>query len=182
MTIIQKKNISCHETFKVWKGITKTCRKSITPLCHRWGHAQGPVMNKNQNMDKMIIRIYLDATICTEKIFKYIRMPYYVPNKYPNIFGCHIMYQTNIWIYLDATLCTEQISEYIRMPHYVPYKYPNIFGCHIFTERISEYICTPEIAQIRIRLIFKGHFIKILKYLYSSLIEEIFKRAHSCFL
>ena len=24
-------------------------------------------------------------------------------NKYPNIFGCHIMYRTNIGIYLNAT-------------------------------------------------------------------------------
>ena len=29
-------------------------------------------------------------------------MPHYVPNKYPNIFGCNIF--------------TEQISEYIRIP------------------------------------------------------------------
>ena len=33
--------------------------------------------------------------------------------KYPNIFGCHIMYRMNIQIYLDAT--------------YLPNKYPNIF-------------------------------------------------------
>ena len=48
------------------------------------------------------IRIYLDATLCTEQISEYIRMPHYVPNKYPNIFGCHIL--------------TEQISEYICTP------------------------------------------------------------------
>ena len=34
-------------------------------------------------------------------------------NKYPNILGCHIMYQTNIRLYSDAT--------------YLPNKYPNIF-------------------------------------------------------
>ena len=62
------------------------------------------------------------------------------------------------------------------MPHYVPNEYPNIFGCTIFTERISEYICIPEIAQIRIRIIFEGHFIRIFEYLYSSLIEEIFQK------
>ena len=44
------------------------------------------------------------------------------------------------------------------MPHYVPNEYSNIFGCHIFTELISNYICTPEIAWIRIRILFKGHF------------------------
>ena len=33
--------------------------------------------------------------------------------KYPNIFGCHIVYQMNIRIYLDAK--------------YLPNKYPNIF-------------------------------------------------------
>ena len=39
------------------------------------------------------------------------------PNEYPNIFGCRIVYRTNIRQYLDATLYTERISEYIRMPH-----------------------------------------------------------------
>ena len=68
----------------------------------------------------------------------------------------------------------ERISEYIRMPHYVPNEYPNIFGCNIFTERISEYICIPETAQIRIRILFKGNFIQIFEYSYSSLIEGIF--------
>ena len=58
------------------------------------------------------------------------------------------------------------------MPHYVPNKYPNILGCNIFTKRISEYICIPEIAQIRI--IFEGHFIRIFEYWYSSLIEGSF--------
>ena len=48
------------------------------------------------------------------------------------------------------------------MPHYVPNEYPNIFECRIFTERISEYIRTPEIAQIQI--IFQGHFIRIFEY------------------
>ena len=68
--------------------------------------------------------------------------------------------QTSIRIYSDATLCTERISEYIRW--------------NSFTEWISEYICSPEIAQIRIRIIFEGHFIWIFEYLYSSLIEGIF--------
>ena len=63
------------------------------------------------------------------------------------------------------------------MPSYVPNKYPNIFGCHTFTERISEYIHTPEIARIQIRIIFKGSFIQIFKYSYSSLIEEIFEKS-----
>ena len=60
------------------------------------------------------------------------------------------------------------------MPHYVPNEYPDIFECNIFTERISECIRTPEIAQIRIRIIFKGHFTQIFEYLYSSLIKETF--------
>ena len=37
-----------------------------------------------------------------ERISEYIRMPHYVPNKYPNIFGCNIF--------------TERIFEYIRIP------------------------------------------------------------------
>ena len=68
----------------------------------------------------------------------------------------------------------ERISKYIWISHYVPNKYPNIFGWNTFTEQISEYICSPEIAQIRIRIIFEGHFIQIFEYSYSSLIEGIF--------
>ena len=60
------------------------------------------------------------------------------------------------------------------MPHYVLNEYPNIFECNIFSEPISEYICTPEIARIRIRIIFEGHFTQIFEYLYSSLIKETF--------
>ena len=60
------------------------------------------------------------------------------------------------------------------MPHYVPNEYRNIFGCYIFTERISEYICFPEIARTQIRIIFEGHFIQIFKYSYSSLIGGFF--------
>ena len=66
------------------------------------------------------------------------------------------------------------MSEYIRMPHYVPNEYTNILGCNIFTKRISEYIRIPEIARIRIQIIFEGHFIRIFEYSYSSLVEEIF--------
>ena len=70
----------------------------------------------------------------------------------------------------------EEIFEYIWMPYYVPNKYPNIFGSHIFTKQLSEYICTPEIARIRIQIIFEGNFIQIFEYSYSSLIEEIFEK------
>ena len=59
------------------------------------------------------------------------------------------------------------------MPHYVPNEYSNIFRCHIFTEQISEHICMPEIARIRIQIIFEDHFIQTFKYSYSSLNEEI---------
>ena len=45
-----------------------------------------------------------------------------------------------------SQLGSRVISEYIRMPHYVPKQYPNIFGFNIFTEQISEYIPTLEIA------------------------------------
>ena len=68
----------------------------------------------------------------------------------------------------------KRISEYIRMPHYVPNEYRNIFGCNIFTERISEYIRIQETAQIQIRILFKGNFIRIFEYSYSSLIQGIF--------
>ena len=56
------------------------------------------------------------------------------PNKYPNIFRCHIIYPTNIGIYLDAT--------------FLPNKYPNV--------SVSGYV-SGEVAQIRIQIIFKGH-------------------------
>ena len=56
----------------------------------------------------------------------------------------------------------------------VPNEYSNIFGGNIFTERIPEYIRIPEIAQIRIQIIFEGHFIQIFEYLYALLIEGIF--------
>ena len=62
------------------------------------------------------------------------------------------------------------------MPHYVPNEYPNIFGCNILTERISQYIRIPKIARIQIWIIFEGHFIRIFKYSYSSLIEENFEK------
>ena len=67
------------------------------------------------------------------------------------------------------------------MPHYVPNEYLNIFGCNIFTERISEYIRFPEIARIRIQIIFESHFIQIFEYSYSSLIKEFFLK-HSLML
>ena len=44
-------------------------------------------------------------------------------------------------------------------------EYSNIFGFPKIYELISEYIRTGEIGQIRIRLIFEGHFIRILEYL-----------------
>ena len=62
------------------------------------------------------------------------------------------------------------------MPHYVPNEYPNIFGYPILTKQISEYMCMPELAQIRIQIIFEGNFIRIFEYSYSSLIEDIFKK------
>ena len=78
-------------------------------------------------------------------------------NKYPNIFGGHIKYQANIRIYSDAM--------------YLPNKYINIFA-----KQIYEYICTPEIAHIQIQIILEGNFIRIFKYSYSSLIEEVFEK------
>ena len=62
------------------------------------------------------------------------------------------------------------------MPHYVLNEYSNIFGCHIFTEQIFEYIRTPEIARIQIRIICEGYFILIFEYSYLSLIEDIFEK------
>ena len=37
-------------------------------------------------------------------------------------------------------------------------------------------MCTPEIAQIRVRIIFKGIFMRILEYSHSKLIEEFFEK------
>ena len=49
---------------------------------------------------------------------------------------------------------------YIWIPHYVLNYYLNIFKCNIITERISKHICTPEIAQIQLPIIFEGHCFK----------------------
>ena len=70
-------------------------------------------------------------------------------NEYLNIFGCHIMYRKNIQIYSDAT--------------YLRNKYPSI-------------LVRRKKAWIFIRIIFKGYFIWIFKYSYSSLIEEMFEK------
>ena len=65
---------------------------------------------------KKSTNIWAKEYIC-QYIFEYIWKSEFLlhtdTNKYPNIFGCNIMYQTNIWIFLDAT--------------YLPNKYPNIF-------------------------------------------------------
>ena len=62
------------------------------------------------------------------------------------------------------------------MPHNLPKEYPNKFGCHTFTKRISEYICTQEIAQTQIRIILEIYFIWIFEYLYASLIVVTLKK------
>ena len=43
-------------------------------------------------------------------------------------------------------------------------EYSNIFGGPKIYEWISEYIRTGEMARIRIRIIFEGHFIRIFEY------------------
>ena len=61
------------------------------------------------------------------------------------------------------------------MPHNLPNKYQNIFVCHVITKQISSYICIGEMAQIKLKMTFEGHFIQIFKsskvqiskYLYS---------------
>ena len=55
-------------------------------------------------------------------------------------------------------------AKYIRMSHYVPNKYPNIFGSHIFTQQISKYICTLEIAQIQYKL-----YLWVISFKYSNI-------------
>ena len=56
------------------------------------------------------------------------------------------------------------------MPHDLPNKHPNMFEFQIFTKKTSEYLCTQEMAQIQIQIIFEGLFIQIFEYSYSSLI------------
>ena len=70
-------------------------------------------------------------------ISEYIWMPNYVPNKYLNIFGCIILYQTNIQIFSDAT--------------YLPNNYLNIF-------------VRLKFAQIQIQIIFECNCIQIFEY------------------
>ena len=45
---------------------------------------------------------HLNPVLSVMSEYQYILMPHYVPNEYPNIFGCNIF--------------TEQISEYICIP------------------------------------------------------------------
>ena len=61
------------------------------------------------------------------------------------------------------------------MPNYVRNEYPNRFGGNIFTKRISEYFCIPEIA--RIRIIFEGHFFEYLNIHTHHSLKKFFKRA-----
>ena len=51
-------------------------------------------------------------------------------------------------------------------------KYSNKFGCPKIYKWISKYIHTAEMAQIRIRMIFESHFIRIFEYSCSSLIQN----------
>ena len=46
----------------------------------------------------------------------------------------------------------------------------------MYTEQISKYICTVEIARIQIKILFKGNVIQVFEYSYSSLIEDIFEK------
>ena len=66
--------------------------------------------------------------------------------------------RTNIQIYLDATLYTKQISEYIRMQH-------------IYRKNIQIYSYSRNITNTNN---IWGSIFRIFKYLYLSLIEEIF--------
>ena len=75
-------------------------------------------------------------------------------NEYPNIFGCHIKYRTNIRIYLNAT--------------YLPNKYLNIFVLriqHIYKSYLR--VILLEYSNIHTHHCFK---------------KKLFKRALSCFL
>ena len=72
---------------------------------------------------------------------------FFIKNRYSNI---KIGFWANIWIYSDFW---EFTNEYL-----------NIFGCPKIYEWISEYIRTREMARIRIRIIFEGHFVRIFEY------------------
>ena len=84
-----------------------TCRNApliITPAIHGIEALQnivyrhmGSILGCNWKGMKLSIqdRVFLVLPVMSE----YHKMD---TNKYPNIFGCHIMYRMNIWIYSDA--------------------------------------------------------------------------------
>ena len=67
-----------------------------------------------------------------EQISEYIRMPHYVPNEYPNIFGCNIF--------------TERISEYIHIPKIARIRIGIIFEGHFI--QIFKYSYSSLIEEI----------------------------------
>ena len=75
---------------------TGSCRSA--PFTHSWDQWWANIIK----WTKTNLWIYSDATLCTDKISKYIWMPHYVKNKYPNIFGYHIF--------------TKGITKYIPTP------------------------------------------------------------------
>ena len=67
------------------------------PLGHLF--PQGPIFSSHDITAHSDERISYNGH---ERISEYIRMPHYVPNEYPNIFGCNIF--------------TERISKFICIP------------------------------------------------------------------
>ena len=63
----------------------------------------------------------------------------YLPNKYPNIFRCHIIYQKNIPIFLDATT--------------LPQEYPNILYSRNGTNTNMNNIRRPFYSNIQIFIV-----------------------------
>ena len=103
------------------------------------------------------IRLYSDAT--------------YLPNKYPNIIVRRKWHKFN----LESLFFIKKRWANIRIRFWANFqinlkfyeftnKYLNVFSCSKIYDWISKYICTGEMAQIRIRFIFEGHYNWIFKY------------------
>ena len=63
---------------------------------------------------------------------------------------------------IDSRILKKDLSKYSNIFGFLRI-YKRIFSCPKIYKLISEYILTEEMAQIRIRILFEGHFIGIFK-------------------
>ena len=107
-----------HDIFPGPAHLTKTgdyCRGAHLWLCHIFvsGHKTGNLWPPGS-----ICFCCSASTLACSVMSEYHKMD---TDKYPNVFGCHIMYGTNIRIYLHATNIQNKYL-HIRTHHYLSNK------------------------------------------------------------